>query len=237
MMRLSLLVFVALGALWPGAARAEMVQFAYSWSFGDVQLAAQGPGPIHLSSIVSSDRSTLTVNYGGAMAVLTVAPPGSASAPIGAQEAGIPAASFRLISLPGGPGGDFSFTASIRMILHVKDLATGESGDLSLVRDLGGLGPLGPVTTYGDPHSPPPVLLGGHVYAAHFGIELAVMPVLDGDPVGFGVSVAVDDPAFPAGGPGTPQLPEPSALALGASALSVLGLARCRRRGARLRSA
>src|SRR5262249_37902107 len=109
-MRLSLLILVALAALWPGAARAEMVPFSYSWSFGDVQLAAQGPGPIHLSASVSSDRSTLTVNYGGAMAVLTVAPAGSASAPTGAQGAGIPAASFRLISLPGGPGGDFSFT-------------------------------------------------------------------------------------------------------------------------------
>src|SRR4051812_14950580 len=129
-------LFVTLLALGQGSARAEPVAFSYSWSLGGGMLYAGGAGPIHLSSSLSPDGTTLTTDFGSGTATARVAPGGTALAVPGGEDywhpntTAIPAALLSTTGLAAGSTGTFYFETSLELSLRLTDTASGESADL-----------------------------------------------------------------------------------------------------------
>jgi hypothetical protein len=222
-----MLVCLALAILAPGA-RAESVQFAYSWSMTTLGSTAYGyvtpwSRPSNPSVYMSPDGSQLEVFQGGGLAVLTLPPAGTASLVPGAVAAAIPAGSLEVPRAFSPPDPyTTSVSVGVGLRLHLTDLASGQSGDLNMGRliDVTYVGSPGLYTEAGNDGWPSPLSLGGHDYTVSVNTTYEqVFPLSGGAPVGFTASVSIGM---------MKPLPEPSSLALAAGALSLLAVAAAR---------
>jgi hypothetical protein len=223
-LRLSL-ALVALAELAPGRARCDMLNLSYSWSFGDTYLSAGGQGPITLSSSLAPDGSSLTVDHGSGTAVLTLAPAGTASvAPINNSPVILPDGTLATTS-SGNPPGNFDFTAAINLKLNVADQTSGQSINLTLTGSINGsVSPAGTTLSANvDSLWLDPGIQVGNWYVGAVSQIGDVSTVPGGAPVPLSVGLYVSstppsggDPVPVTDSPRPQQLPEPSALLLGA---------------------
>jgi MYXO-CTERM domain-containing protein len=228
--RFLVLAVLAAAALTP-AAQATMVGFAYSWQFGagDSQFFVTDKGG--LNPVGTAGPTSYTVTHSQGSAFLTLPAGAAALADLGPVDPGAPAvvpfAQFGATGVLGGFGPELAyFVAQVPVQLTLTDLPSGESAEIYAVAEF--QGSLGDgVTSYAAllDLSAFSTTLGGRTYTlGPQGTDWVPFPGLDGGPVALGLELRVSGPGR------AEESPEPSALALAAVSLGMLGLRRRRRR-------
>jgi hypothetical protein len=219
---------------------AAPITLSYSWSLGDVNLEASGPGPISLSQTKADDGSWVMIDHGNGTATFTVAPGGTVDVPetiAPGDTFTIPMGTVLRTPKPSVTGGDFSFNALLPLTLKLGDIAAGESIPLTVTAALGGkVSPEGAnIGMSGLWWSGWPDLgstIGGHFYSVIDVIELK--DETDPNLSHVYAVLSADSPVYWLFRDGQPialpvNVPEPSGLVLAGCALSLLGLRRWRR--------
>ncbi len=206
-------VLAALLFLGADQARADLIDFSYSWT----------PQP----AVISSGTGIVTVS---------AAADGSAQATLGSPTAtSIPGATLTTSSSAGidnTPADSFNTTYGLK--LHLTDTASGQSGDLTFTAALQGTltstnstltstfqGPLTQTLT-----------LNGHIYSVTIDpSQTNVPPPGDSQPAQVNALVTVTNPST---APPPANAPEPASLFLGATAVLGMAAGRILRRRARL---
>jgi hypothetical protein len=216
------------------AGRAEPLDFTYQLRIDAGNLAAYGPGPIHLSLPVADDGTGFMVDYGTGSIAFTVGGPFTQSVPDPGWAILSSLGNLTFTPTPAGPAGTFSFYASLYGSLTITDNGSGEVGLLPLTLYLNGtVGPDGEAFTYATA-SYAEVVLGGRAYGVNPEDDAVLDTTLNPLEVGtFIYAYPIQDTGGwdSIGGDGTvsdtlsPQeAPEPSSLALlGLGGLGLLG--------------
>jgi hypothetical protein len=215
MTRLTIVACLAALALAPDAARAEMIDFSYSWSMGPSSVYAAGTG-----SVAFSLKDGGTTGYQA-----------------GPNPTRLEGATISTTSSAGGAVAADSYSTDFALTLHLTDTASGQSGDVTFGATLGG------TLTFDSSalsvaFDKPPVRqlrLGGRLYSVTIDPALVHVPAPgSSDPGSIDALVRVAPRASASNGPPpalTPQeAPEPASLLTGAVGAGLGALAWLRRR-------
>jgi hypothetical protein len=210
MTRLAILAALALASL-ACPARAEMINFAYSWGMDPSSVFGAGTG-----SVAFSLKGAGTAGYA----------PGPAPTRV-------EGATITTTSSAGGAVAPDSYAASFSLNLHLTDTASGQSGDVAFGATLSGT-----LTADGSALSvafdkPPTrqLRLGGRLYSVSIDPSLVHVPAPgSSDPGSIDALVRVTPRASASVEPQVQQAPEPAGLVTGAVGAGLSALAWLRRR-------
>jgi hypothetical protein len=203
-----LIVTMLLGA---GTARAEVIDFSYSWGIS--------PGSIFTGTGNATPGGAST----GSIA-FALAQDASSSATLGGSATPIPGATVTTTSSAGGAVGPDHFNSAFSMTLHLTDSASGKSADLTFAGTL-----FGDLTSKSSTVQTTfaPVFrqttLGGHVYTVRFDpnpVNIQAPNSTDPTKVNAQVKV-VDSRSSPP--PPMQTTPEPATLVLAGLAVPLVG--------------
>jgi hypothetical protein len=205
-------IIASLLALLPAAARAEMIDFSYSWGMGPSSVYSAGTGSVAFSL---KDGGTAGYQAGPAPTRLE-------------------GATITTTSSAGGAVAADSYSSNFALSLHLTDKASGQSGDLTF-----GAALKGTLTATGSALSvafdKPPTRhlhLGGHLYSVTIDPSLVHVPAPgSSDPGSIDALVRVTPRASASSQPPvTQETPEPASLLTGAVGAGLGALAWLQRR-------
>jgi hypothetical protein len=212
MTRLAVLAALALAP----AARAEMINFSYSWSMGSSSVYGAGTG-----SVAFSLKAGGTAGY----------QPGPAPTRL-------EGATITTTSSAGGDVAPDSYSAPFALTLHLTDAASGQSGDLTFGATLSGTltADSSALSVAFDKPPTRQLRLGGRLYSVTIDPSLVHVPAPgSSDPGSIDALVRVTPRAAASAQPPpvTQETPEPASLLTGAvgAGLGALAWLRKRRRG------
>jgi hypothetical protein len=211
-------------ALAPGAARAEMIGFSYSWSMGPTSVYT-GTNPD-----TADGTSTGSVTF-------ALQGDGIGGHSIGSPAAKVAGATITTSSSGGGQFAADSYATSFSLTLHLTDQASGQSGDATFTASLSGTltATSSELSAAFDSPVTRQLILGGHVYSVTIDPSLVHVPAPgSSDPGNIDALIRVVGATNSNEPPQVQDAPEPASLLTGAvgSALGLLAWMRRRRMAA-----